>query len=265
MQTNMPNLNKRSFPADEAEYTAAPERESEDREHLEIDLVALFYRLVEKAKYVAAAAIAGALIAGVITVYFTTPQYTATSKLYVMNSGESAINLSDLQIGTYLTADYAEVFKNWHVHEMVIQELDLPYGYGWLSNRLKVTNPSNTRILYISFTSADPNEAKLIADTYARKAQEFIASTMDTRMPNLFEEALTPSAPSSPSKTLNIIMGFAAGFLLACALITINFVVDDRILNSEDIEKYLELNVLGIMPVINGKNNSIRKAERKEQ
>lgn len=82
MQTNMPNLNKRSFPADEAEYAAAPERESEDREHLEIDLVALFYRLVEKAKYVAAAAIAGALIAGVITMYFTTPQYTATSKLY---------------------------------------------------------------------------------------------------------------------------------------------------------------------------------------
>ena len=60
-------------------------------------------------------------------------------------------------------------------------------------------------------------------------------------------------------------MGFAAGFLLACALITINFVVDDRILNSEDIEKYLGLNVLGIMPVINGKKQSIRKAERKEQ
>lgn len=80
MQTNMPNLNKRSFPADEAEYAAAPEAESS--EELEIDLVALFYRLVEKAKYVAAAAIAGALIAGVITVYFTTPQYTATSKLY---------------------------------------------------------------------------------------------------------------------------------------------------------------------------------------
>jgi len=247
-------------------HSQSPELERENTDQLEIDLVALCYRLLERAKYIAAAAMIGELIYGVITVFFTTPQYTATSKLYVMNSSESAINLSDLQIGTYLTADYTEVFSNWHVHEMVIQELDLPYTYNQLSAGLEIYNPSNTRILYISFTSSDPKEAKAIADTYARKAQEFIASTMDTRMPNVFEEALIPSKPSSPNKTKNILLGFVLGMLLACALFTTQFIVDDRILNSEDLEKYLGLNVLGIMPVISsGRNGSSRKAERKEQ
>ena len=261
----MSNLQKGTLPVNETELSKLADREPEHAEELEIDLVALFYRLLEKAKFIAAAAVLGAVLAWVVTVFFTTPQYTATSKLYVMNSGESAINLADLQIGTYLTADYAEVFKNWHVHEMVIQELDLPYSYSALSSRLKVTNPSNTRILYISFTSPSAQEAKLVADTYARKAQEFIASTMDTRMPNLFEEALTPSFPSSPNKTLNLLLGFMAGLLLACILFTVEFIVDDRILNSEDIEKYLGMHVLGIMPVINVKGGSGRRTDRKEQ
>ena len=85
----------------------------EDTDALEIDLVALLYRLLEKAKFIAVAAILSAVLAGVVAVFFTTPMYTATSKLYVMNSSDSAINLSDFQIGTYLTADYTEVFKRY--------------------------------------------------------------------------------------------------------------------------------------------------------
>ena len=59
--------------------------------------------------------------------------YTATSKLYVVNTKDSAINLSDLQIGNYLASDYTEVFSNWHVHEMVLQRLGLDYTYSQLA------------------------------------------------------------------------------------------------------------------------------------
>ena len=68
----------------------------------EINLVELLYRLIEKWKIVALASLLGALIAAVYTFCFITPMYTATSKLYVVNTKDSAINLSDLQIGNYL-------------------------------------------------------------------------------------------------------------------------------------------------------------------
>ena len=233
-------------------------------DHFEIDLVELFYRLLEKAKYIVAAALVGAILSGAYTMLMVTPRYTATSKLYVMNSSESAINLSDLQIGTYLTSDYQEVFKTWHLHEMVLQELKLSYSYSELSRMLKVSNPQNTRVLYIQVTAIDPQEAKLLADTYAAKAQEFIASTMDTRMPNIFQEALLPAAPSSPNKTRNVVVGFALGILLACAVIIINFLSDDRIHSSEDIEKYLGMTVLGAMPKQEGKGTASRQSRQKE-
>ena len=89
----------------------APQTTQEKNES-EIDLVELFYRLVEKAKYIIACALLGAVAMGAYTFFCVTPMYTATSKLYVLNSSGAAISLSDLQVGSSLASDYMEVFKN---------------------------------------------------------------------------------------------------------------------------------------------------------
>ena len=162
-------------------------RKSVVQEETEIDLIELLYRLLEKAKYIIAAAVLGAVIAIVYTLYFITPTYTATSKLYVLNGTSSAIDLSALQIGTQLASDYKEVFSNWHVHERVIEELDLPYTYSQLNKMVSVSNAESSRILHIKVKSTSAQEAKLLADTYAKVAQEFIAEKMSTERPNIFE------------------------------------------------------------------------------
>ncbi len=236
-----------------------------ENEEKEIDLLGLFYRLIEKAKYIVIASVLVALIAGIYTFNFVTPLYTATSKIYVMNSDSAGINLSDFQIGSYLTNDYKEVFNNWHVHEKVISELKLPYSYKQLSKMLSISNPSDTRIMYITVSSPDPVEAKSIADTYAKVAQEFITVTMDTRAPSLFEEALLPSAPSSPSKTKNIMIGFLLGFVLSCGIITVLYITDDKIKSTDDMEKYLNLPALGIMPYTQTQEKTKSKKTQSEK
>ena len=104
-----------SQPLDVERVAGAEQQESE------IDLLELFYYLLERAKYLVAAAVAGGVVMLLISLLFLTPRYEATSKLYVMARDDSAINLSDLQIGSYLTSDYQEVFKTWEVHEQVLQ------------------------------------------------------------------------------------------------------------------------------------------------
>ena len=217
-------------------------------EQTEIDLAELFFRLLEKAKFIIPAAILGAVLAAIYTFLMVTPKYTATSKMYVVNASSSVIDLSALQIGTQLASDYKEVFSNWHVHERVLQRLNLPYSYSQLNKMVSVSNSEAQRILHIRVESTSPQEAKLLADTYAQVAQEFIAETMSTQRPNIFEEALLPSAPSSPNKTRNILLGFLLGGILAAGIVVVQFLVDDRIHSEEDITKYLGLPVLGIMP-----------------
>lgn len=236
----------------------------------EIDLGALFYRFLEKVHWIILTALIGAAIAGVMVFKFVTPIYEATSKIYIVGS-DTTISLTDLQIGSNLAADYQEVFKNWHVHELVDKRLNLDYSYTKLAGMITITNPQNTHVLYVNVKSPDPQEAKVIADTYAQVAREFIATKMDMREPNIFEEAKLPDRPVTPKKTRDIIIGFVIGALLAMAVIAIKFFSDDRILTSEDITKVGNLATLGMIPLQDlnpgadeESNSTTHKKKRKE-
>lgn len=241
---------------------------SQDDE-MEIDLLELMLRLLEKWKQIAIAALLGALIAAILVLFVITPTYEATAKLYVLNASNSIVNLSDLQIGNYLTSDYQEVFRNRHVYDEVVRRLGLDIEYEALTSRISVSNPSDTRILYITAESTDPVEAMNLANTYALVAQEFIPQRMESQQPTLFETAALPDSPASPNKPMGIVIGFVLGMLAMCAFVAIQFVTDDRIRANEDIEKHLGLAVLGIMPLVNRtvpvtKTAAKRKVTKKE-
>ena len=237
--------------------------EEAEEDEDEIDLAGLFYRFLEKIHWIILLALVGAVIAGVLVFRVITPIYQATAKIYIVGS-DTAISLSDLQIGSNLAADYQEVFKNWHVHELVDRRLNLDYPYSKLANMITITNPSNTHVLYVSVKSPDPEEAKIIADTYAQVAREFIAARMDMREPNIFEEAKLPDKPVSPSKTRDIVIGFILGALIAMVIIAIKFFSDDRIFTSEDINKVGNIATLGLVPLQDFEHNEEKGAPSSE-
>lgn len=222
----------------------------EDNGEYEIDLVELLYKLLDNLKYIIASAIVCAVIAAVYTIGFVTPLYQATSKIYVVNSKDSAINLSDLQIGSYLTSDYQEVFKTWEVHEGVISKLGLGYTYLNLQKMLTITNPASTRILNITVTSADPQEAADIANAYASVSSDYIAEKMATDKPNVLSMALKPTLPVSPNKTQNIMLGFILGAFIVIGFVVIRFITDDKLKTAEDIRKYTGLATLAMIHVV---------------
>lgn len=221
----------------------------EENTELEIDLVELMYRLLEKAKWIIAAALVGMLIAGVFTKCFVTPVYEATAKLYVQERKDKVVDLSTLNLATQLAADYVQVFNNWHVHESVIRSLDLPYSYRQIQRMLTISIPEDTRIIEITVTSESPQEAYDIAMAYAKVAPAFIEAKMETSRPNVFEEARIPTKPSAPNTMLNVMIGTFLGAAAAIAVIFVQFVSDDRIRNAEILQKRLGLATLGMMPV----------------
>ena len=111
------------------------------------------------------ATVLGAIIAFAVTFFFITPQYKATSKIYVVSaSSNSVVNLSDLQIGASLAKDYEELLLVRPLLEDLIDTLDLDYTTGQVANMISINNPANTRILEITVTSTDPRMAADIAN-----------------------------------------------------------------------------------------------------
>ena len=230
-----------------------------------IDLIALFWRLVANLHYILLAALIGALIAFIWVNTSLTPMYKATSKLYIVSNNNAIIQMADLQIGTALISDYREVFATWEVSEMVRSSLNLPYSYSKLQSMLSVTNPNGSRVLYLTVTSSDPQEAADIANAFADSGRQFIMQSMSTNEPNSFSVALVPSVPSSRGKTTYIIMGFLIGTLLAAAVVVTQFLLDDHPKTAEDIAACCGLPTLAVIPVIKEESPAQNRARARRK
>ncbi len=71
-----------------------------------IDLLELFWTAVHRWKLLLLALLTGALLAGIYHTYMLAPSYQADASIFI-TSNESIVSISDLQISSELTADYA--------------------------------------------------------------------------------------------------------------------------------------------------------------
>lgn len=221
----------------------------------EIDLLDFFHYLTRRVKYVVLAVVLGVIVMAVYAFVLATPMYEATAQIYVVNSQDSVVNLSDLQIGSYLTSDYQLVFDTWEVNQQVIRNLNLPYTLEEMENLLKVSNPSDTRALFITVTTPDPREAALIANEYANVARQYISDVMLTEVPSTLSVALEPENPVSPNKPLLLIVGFMLGIVLSVGILFVVYILDDKIKTSTDVLKYTGMMPLAIIPLAEKEND----------
>ncbi|MBR5961724.1 MAG: polysaccharide biosynthesis tyrosine autokinase [Clostridia bacterium] len=242
------------------ELTEAAASPSAPEYYSGIDWVSVLFRLLEKIHWIVLAALLGAVLAWFYVARIATPVYQATSKIYIAGS-DTTISLSDLQMGSTLAVDYQEVFKIWHVHEMVDERLNLNYSYSELEKMISVNNPSGSHLLYIYVKSTDPAEAKLLADTYAEVVQDYIANKMELRKPQILEKARTPNKPISPNVTATVAKGALFGGLGIILILLFIFILDDRIRTGDDITKAVDLPTFGTVP----RQNMERNAAEEEQ
>lgn len=227
-----------------------------------IDLFDLMMFLLRKWKTIAATSILGAVLAAIYVSFIATPMYEATAQVYVVSSKDSALNLSDLQIGSYLTSDYQLVFNTWEVNMQVIQNLNLPYSVEQMQAMVDVENPSNTRALMITCKSPNAQEAAVIANEFADVGSKYISDTMLTDMPTILSTALQPMNPVSPRKTITVVLGFAVGFILSAACLFIFYMSNDKIKTSADVLKCTGAEPLAVIPLMRGDRSGERGMKR---
>lgn len=242
---------------------ARAEEESAAREWAyTVDLVEFLFRILINLKYILLTAILCAALAGLYTRYFVAPVYSARAKLYVLSQEDAAIKLSDLQIGSSLTMDFQEVFKTWEVHELVRAKLGLHYSYSQLQSMLSVSNPANTRVLYITVKGVDPKEAAAIANAYAEAAKAFILEMMRMEEPSFFSIALVPDGVIGPSPLKNIVSGFLIGACAVIGVVFLRLLMDDKPRTPEDISRCAGIPTLAVVPGPSAKGAAARRLPR---
>jgi capsular polysaccharide biosynthesis protein len=218
-------------------------------DEMEIDLRDLLYLLRTRLWIILLAAVIFAGGAGLVSSFLITPMYQSTAKLYILTKSTSITSLADIQLGSQLTQDYMVLVKSRPVVTKIIENLELDMGYEALVNIITISNPGNTRILEIRAEYPDAYMAKRIVDEFAQVSRTQIAKIMDTAEPSVVEDGHVSSNPSSPNIKMNILIAGMAGAFLAAGVILVLYMMDDTIKTSEDVEKYLGLTTLGLIPI----------------
>ena len=237
------------------------ETNQQNQDEIEIDLLELLRVLWSKIGYVILAALALGLLMVLVSKVFMKPQYESTTKMYVLSKQDSSstVTSGDLQASSLLTKDYAELIQSRQVVETVIAQLNLDLTYEEFLNKITVTTQNDTRILSITVKDEDPYVASQMADAIRVAASDHIQNVMNTEAVNVVDEANIPDEPVSPSIKKNGLIGAIAGAFIAIVIIIIVYLTNDTIQTSEDVERYLGVSTLGIIPLAEGQKKSKKK------
>ena len=183
--------------------------------------------------------------------------YSSSATMLVVTKETTLSSLADLQLGSQLTNDYEILISSRPVLQQTVEELNLDISYKRLRSMITISNPNDSRMLIISTMQPDPELAKSVVDTVAQISSEYIAEKMEVTAPKIIEEGEVPINQSSPSLLRNTAIGGMLGILAAVFLICVAVILNDSIQTEDDIERYLQLPVLAVVP---DKSGSSRKS-----
>jgi capsular polysaccharide biosynthesis protein len=179
--------------------------------------------------------------------------YTASVSMYVLaNSSETQANTTlstDLSASQMLTNDVSELIKSERVLNQTANQLGMT-EQELEKYDVEVTSSTTTRLITIEVTGDTPNSAAAIANGLANTTNTVAQEIMDIEAVNVIDQAATPDEPSGPPRTMYVVVAFLAGIFVAVAIVVVMDMVNTRIRKPEEIEKLLEIPVIGKIPTI---------------
>lgn len=218
-----------------------------ENEETGIDLIEILNLLLRKWWLILLSLAVGVCVAFGYTKICVTPLYQASSMIYVLGTqGGESININ---LSRQLTSDFITLSKSRPVIEDAINRVNLDMTYEEVAGMISVENPTDTSMLKTTVTSADPQLAKSLSNAMSDTLAERIQEVMGKDKPSTVEKAIEPKYPVTPNTTKNMIVGGLLGAVLMMGILVLLFLMDDRIKNQDDVERYLQLNVLASVPI----------------
>ena len=220
------------------------------RDEIEVNLLDLFHYLKKRVWIVVAALLVFAILGAVYTTFFVRDEYTAKTRMYVLNrSSEAGLSSVDYSISNYMIKDYEVLITGENVTREVIDRLHLNMSVSALASKISVSAIENTRVLQIVVVDNDAKRAADIANCVREISSTQIKEIMDVDAVSLVYEAEIPTGKSNPNMRKNMAIAAALGAALAVCILVVVYMMDDTIRTDEDVTRFLGLDTLGVIPM----------------
>lgn len=217
-----------------------------------IDLREYFHIIKKRAWIIALITILAMVTSGIISFFVLSPVYEANTTLIVnteQNKETNNIITGDqLNVTQKLTLTYGQIISSRIVLDSVIKKLDLNMDYEELEKKITVSPVKDTQIMSVTVQDANPEEARDIANTIPKIFTKEVKRITNANSVEVIDKAITPEKPVKPNKVINISIAAVLGFIVGISIAFTLEYMDNKIKTPQDIEKYIELPILGVVP-----------------
>ncbi|SKA88660.1 Capsular polysaccharide biosynthesis protein [Caloramator quimbayensis] len=191
------------------------------------------------------------ILSGVLSFFVLPPTYEASVSVLIgkmPDNQQQQIQYNDVMMYQKLLKTYSEIAKSRLVAETTIRQLNKNIGYSEFESGITVTPQADTQIMIIKAKSRDAKDAMETVNTLS---EVFIREAMrlyPTGNVQIIDSATIPDSPIKPNKRLNIAIAFVLGLMISLGLVFLLEYMDNTIKTEDDVEKYLDIPVIGIIP-----------------
>ena len=198
---------------------------------------------------------------GVYSVFLITPMYNAETTMMVngaknMTDIASSLDIGSINLSQKLVVTYGEIVKSRIVLEQTIDSLKLDMTYGQLLGKTTAQQVGGTEILKIAVQDEDPAQAAVIANKISDVFVKEVMRILKVNNVETIDKAIPIEKPVNVKTALNTAIAMILGLMMGVFTAFVLEYMDNTIKTENDVQKHLDLPVLGLIPdhdlVLNG-------------
>ncbi|MFZ7942489.1 YveK family protein [Neobacillus sp. 19] len=219
-----------------------------------ISLKELLETLKKRLLLIVSITVIAALVSGIISFYFLTPIYQASTQILVnqTKSDQTMYNPGELQTNLQLINTYNVIITSPAILDIVSKDLDLGMTASELKGKITVGSEKDSQVVNLSVQDPDADLAAKIANKTAEVFQSEISKIMNVDNVSILAKADVSENPSpiKPRPLLNVAIAIVVGLMAGVGLAFLLEYFNNTIKNEQDIEKILGLPILGVIATI---------------
>lgn len=192
---------------------------------------------------------------GIISYFVLEPVYEVSTTLMVgkAQNSEQMIEYSDVLLSQKLVKTYGEIGKSRAVAKEVIKNLNLDLTPAQFKGKISVNAVGDTEIIMIKVQDVNLRVAVSIANNLTTVFKKNVIKIMKVDNVQIIDEAEIPKGPIKPKPVLNMVIAGFVGIMVGLGITFLLEYLDNTIKTPYDVEKYLELPIIGTIPYVDEK------------
>ncbi|SMB88941.1 Capsular polysaccharide biosynthesis protein [Desulfonispora thiosulfatigenes DSM 11270] len=197
-------------------------------------------------------------ISAIVSFYVLEPVYETFATMMVgkTKAPEQMVEYDDVLLSQKLVKTYGEIAKSKTVSKEVIANFGLDITPEQMKNKVTVSPVGDTEIIMIKVQDTDPELAAKLANNLSWVFMKHVTNFMKVDNVQVIDQAEVPKNPIKPNKLLNIAIAGILGLMISIGIIFILEYLDNTFKAPSDVEKYLDLPIIGAIPMMDEKTGS---------